>query len=311
MKNNLWFKNLQIYKFNEDFDFSIENLEAALREYPYKPCLKILPGTAGWVAPIGDSDNAPLIHAANGVYLLSLRVEKKLLPASVVKEHLQIKLAEIEESHGRKLSSKEKLQLRDDVYCTLLPQAFTKNEYINAMIDSVNKLLIIDAASRNKAEDFIMLLRKTIGSVPVALPETASPSIIMTNWLKHDELPKNLGFGNNCVLKNVDEIGVVRCDKQDILSDKVTAFLDSGAQVKQLQLYWKEHLQFTLKDNLSIAQIKYTDAVQDLAAEIHTDTEEQQQDASFFIMSQTVVEFVRSILGLFERVDFDVAQGGD
>lgn len=297
---NLWFKNLQIYKFTEEFDFNIDRLEVALRVTTFKPCAKILPMSVGWVAPIGDSDDAPLIHSVNGVYLMSLRIESKILPAAVIKERLQGKVAEIEDAHGRKVSSKEKLQLRDDIYASLLPQAFSKSEYINAMIDTNKKLLIIDASSKNKVEDFISFLRKTLGSLPVSPFDAMPPSLFMTDWLKHDRLPYSLSFGQACVLKNVDESGIVRCDKQDILSSNVTAFIDSKAQVKQLQLNWDDHLQFTLCDDFSIKQVKYMDAVQDLVSDIHAETKEQQADASFFIMSQTVTKFVQELMSIFK-----------
>jgi DNA recombination-dependent growth factor C len=61
----------------------------------------------------------------------------------------------------------------------------------------------------------------------------------------------------------------------------------------------KEHMEFNLRDDFSVVQIKYTDAVQDLALDIHTETAEQQLDASFFIMSQTVTEFVKDLLEVF------------
>lgn len=296
---NLWFKNLQIYTFTEEFDFSISGVEAALREHTFKPCAKMLPLSTGWEAPIGDSDDAPLIHSVNGVYLLSLRIESKILPAAVIKEQLQKKVAEIEDAHSRKLSSKEKLQLRDDVYCSLLPQAFSKSEYINAMIDTNKKLLIIDASSKNKAEDFISFLRKTLDGLPVESVNVAEPSSLMTEWMRCGSLPKNFIFGRSCILKNVDEMGVVRCDKQDILSSEVKEFFKIGAQVKQLTLSWSERLEFTLCDDFSIKQVKYDDSVQDVPFYSEPCAAEQKLDASFFIVSQTVTEFVQELLTVF------------
>jgi recombination associated protein RdgC len=298
----MWFKNLQVYQFIEEFDFNIEQLEAALQNYKFKPCASILPMSSGWQAPIGVGEDAPLIHVANGIYLLSLRIEEKILPSTVIRDQLQEQVLTLQEEQGRKLSSKEKLALKEDIYSNLLPRAFSKNSTILAMIDPKNQYIMIDCSSKSKAEDFITFLRKSLGSLPVAAVETVNPTLLMTKWLKSQKTPRHFELVESCTLYDPKLVGAtVRCNKQDLLSPNIQAFLQDGLQVNQLQLQWKDHLQFTLKEDFSITQIKYTDAVQDLAADIHTETAEQQQDASFFIMSQTINEFLADLLHVFRK----------
>lgn len=298
----MWFKNLQVYQFIEDFDFDVSHLEACLREFAFKPCASILPMSNGWEAPIGKSDDAPLIHAANGLYLFCLHIEEKILPTTVVRDQLQERLDDIQQEQGRKLSSKEKLALKEDIYADLLPRAFSKNSRIYAMIDPKNELLIIDIGSRGKAEDFISLLRKTLGSLPVQLIETANPTTIMTNWLKKQKTPRNFEFAESCTLYDPKlEGSIVRCNKHDLLNPNIQAFINDGMLVNQIQLQWKDHMQFTLREDFSVTGIKYTDAVQELAADIQTETAEQQLDASFFIMSQTINEFLQEMLHIFRK----------
>lgn len=296
----MWFKHLQLYQFIEDFDFNLENLEPQLQSLSFKPCASILPMSVGWQAPVGQSETAPLIHSANGIYLIALRIEEKILPNTVIRDQLQEKVSEIQTEQNRKLSSKEKASLKDDIYSSLLPRAFSKNSIILAMIDPKQKQLMIDTSSRGKAEEFITFLRKSVGSLPVAPLETANPSLIMTKWLKTQQSPKQFEIAESCLLHDSKVDGAtIRCSKQDLLSENIQAFIKDGMEVNQLQLQWKQHLTFTLRDDFSITQIKYTDAVQDLAADIHTETAEQQLDASFFIMSQTIGEFLAELLPLF------------
>jgi recombination associated protein RdgC len=298
----MWFKNLHIYDFVDEFDFNIEQLETNLQHMHFKPCASILPMSSGWKAPIGDDEESPLIHSANGLMLICLRIEEKLLPATVIRDHLHEKVIKLQADQGRKISSKEKLALKDEIYSTLLPRAFSKNTEILAIIDPENQRLIIDVSSRTKAEDFINFLRKTLGSLPVALVETVSPGRLMTKWLKEQQTPRNFSIAESCMLVDSKlEGSTVRCSKQDLLTPNIQAFLADGMVVSQIQLQWKEHLQLTLKDDFSVSGIKYTDAVQDLAADIHTENKEQQLDASFFIMSQTLQEFLVDLLEVFQK----------
>ena len=129
-----------------------------------------------------------------------------------------------------------------------------------------------------------------------------NPSLLMTKWLKTQKSPKHFEIAESCLLYDSKVNGAtIRCNKQDLLSENIQAFIKDGMEVNQLQLQWKQHLGFTLRDDFSITQIKYTDAVQELAEDIHTETVEQQLDASFFIMSQTITEFLSELLPLFVK----------
>ncbi len=295
----MWFKNLQIYQFSNEFTFDIENFTTQLEQHRFHPCVSILPMSLGWQAPINEVTDAPLIHAANGIWLLCLKIEEKLLPSTVVRNHAIEVINKLETEQERKLNSKEKASIREESYAYLLPKAFSKYKEIYAIIDPQEKLLLIDTGPRNQAENFITFLRKTIGSLPVTLPETIGISQCMTRWLKTQRLPQYFQYGETCVLQdNRDEMATIRCTKQDLHSSNIQAFLKDGMEVKQIQLHWKEQLTFILHADFSITQLKFSDAVNELANDIHTETSAQRQDAEFFIMTQTVKEFLQTLMPL-------------
>jgi recombination associated protein RdgC len=296
----MWFKNLQIYQFTKAFSISANDLETALQQQSFRPCASILPSSIGWTAPIGYVDDAPLVHQANGMILIALNIEEKILPAAVINEQLGLKVEKLQDEQDRKLSSKEKMALKDEVYADLLPRAFSKSQKMYALLDLEKQLLLIDTASRNKAEDFIVFLRKTLDSLPVAVPETVAPGMLMTKWLKAQRAPQNFEIADACVLydSKVDG-GTIRCTKQDLLSPNITAFMQEGMEVVQLQLLWKEHLRFVLRDDFSITSLKFTDAIHDLAKDIHTENAQQEMDANFVIMCQTLNEFLEQLFSLF------------
>ena len=91
--------------------------------------------------------------------MLAARKEEKILPASVIRDALEEQVAQIELEQSRKVSNKEKKQIKDDVTLSLLPKAFTRYQDIFSYIDVTQGWLIIDASSFNKAEELTSYLR--------------------------------------------------------------------------------------------------------------------------------------------------------
>lgn len=93
--------------------------------------------------------------------------EERILPSTVVNEMLQVRIEEVEEAEGRKLGKKAKAELKDNLIFELLPRAFTYSTKLFAYIDTKNDFIVIDSASRSKAEDLLSFLCKTLGDLPV------------------------------------------------------------------------------------------------------------------------------------------------
>ena len=55
--------------------------------------------------------------------MVSLRREDKVLPASVIRDFVELKVAEIEDKELRKVGRKEKLALKEQITDDLLPRA--------------------------------------------------------------------------------------------------------------------------------------------------------------------------------------------
>ena len=296
----MWFKHLQIYQIADDFNLIIEHLTNKLQSNLFKPCPSILPMSMGWFPPFDQHEDASLIYTANGNWLIHLKIEEKLLPATVVRDHTEERIVKLETEEQRQLSAKEKMAIRDTSYSSLLPKAFSKYSHIRALIMPNERLLIIDTSSRTKAEDFISFLRKTLGTLPVTSLNTIPAGAVMTNWLRLKKLPENLQLGENCILRDLKIDGAtIRCSKQDLQSPNVQAFLKDGMEITQLQLQWKQHINFVLRDDFSITHLKFTDAVNQLIDDIHSEDATQQYNATFFIMTQLLKDFLQMLLPLF------------
>src|SRR3954469_16749431 len=78
--------------------------------------------SAGWVPPRGQP-HAPLVEVVGGHRLLTLMVERRLLPGAVVKRRVDELAAQVERETGRKPGKKLKRELKDQATLELLPMA--------------------------------------------------------------------------------------------------------------------------------------------------------------------------------------------
>ena len=166
----MWFKNLTLYRLTEPFSQSAEAVNEALEARRFKPCDALQQNTLGWVAP-ADGTEGLLAHAANGFIMLCAQEEQKLIPASLVKEQWQERIAAEEAETGRPLRRSERMTLRDNLMLELLPVALARRSRLYAYLDPGDGWLVIDSGSMKRAEALISLLRESLGTLPVVLPE--------------------------------------------------------------------------------------------------------------------------------------------
>ena len=95
----MWFKNLILYRLAEPFRPDPEALAQALADQVVRPCGGLDPFTYGWTPPMGKRSNE-LVHAANGYQWLCARRNERLLPASVVRDGVEERIAKLEAEHA-------------------------------------------------------------------------------------------------------------------------------------------------------------------------------------------------------------------
>ena len=169
----MWFKNLKIYRFSKPFTIDNDTLEKQLQEHAFHPCTRLQPSSCGWVSPLGNRGSM-LTHTIGQSIMVCARQEDKILPAAVINELLEEKLDAVEADTGRRPVGKHKQSIKDELILELLPKAFSKSKRTYAYMDLQAQLLIVDAASGNKADELIQLLRKALGSLPVIPLKTAT-----------------------------------------------------------------------------------------------------------------------------------------
>lgn len=294
----MWFKQLRVYKLEEKIAYDAEALEAKVLTAEFKHCSALAPISMGFVSML-PTEGAPLVHAANGFLGLRLRVEERLLPATVVRDATDERVKEIEAKEERRVGRKEKQSIKDDTYLQMLPKAFKRSYYIHGFIDTNRQILMINNVSPAKVELFTNTLRKCIGTLKIIFPETIRPARAMTRWITEQTINQDFVIEDSCLLQqSKDEKAKVRMQKQDLFSETVMAHIDDGHEVTQLSLTWREQIRFTFKSDLALAQIQYLEFIEEQRKEYQDEEIEAVLDADFALESSLLAECYGELLAL-------------
>jgi recombination associated protein RdgC len=293
----MWFRNLQLYRLGRPFEMTPEELESHLQTQAFRGCKRMELLATGWAPPLGRNGKQ-LVHAANGYIMICARKEEKIIPAGVVRQLLEDRIAEIEATEGREIYRREKLRMKEEIIVDLLPRALTRISNQFAYIDVRQNLIVIDSASPARAEALISQLRTSLGRLP-ATPVKSRQSIsgLMTRWLGGDTLPVDFVLGNECELRHPQpDGGVVSCKHQDLAASEVRNHVKQGKYAVKLALLWKDRLSCVLHDDLSVKRLRFADIVSEAESETEADDPVSRFDLDFSIMVLELAAFLPRLI---------------
>lgn len=301
----MWFKNILFYRFTKPFEVSSETLETQLAASPFKPCEANDIYQLGWTSPL-QKHSDQLVHVCQEYWMICLQKQERILPSSVVNEQVQEKVNEIEEQQHRKVTRKEKTELKEEITLQLLPKSFTKTSRYYAYLCPSKGYMVINTASAKLADEFTSYLRKTIGSLPIRFPAVnQAPSSVMTHWVTKDEsLPADFSIGYECELtSNGEEKGSIKYKGLELDQNQIEQQIQSGMEVTKLAVDWRESISFLLGSDLSIKRIKFGDLLQEQLDDSNAEDAASKFDAGFSIMSMEFDRLIPDILNAFGGED--------
>jgi recombination associated protein RdgC len=296
----MWFKNLQLYRFTKPFELDAATLGQQLEQHGFVPCGSQDTSRSGWVPPLGRH-GAEFVHATNGYLMICAKRQDKLLPAAVINEELEEKVLQIEEREVRKLPRKERSSLRDEVVFSLLPKAFARSTLQYAYISPRDNMLVVNAASANRAEQLIQDLRDALGSLSVIpLVSKQQPIDVMTQWVDSGHPAQGFDLGEECELRdNADISSVIRCKNQNLAAAEIVNHLKTGMHVSKLALNWQQRIECVLDEKLMIKRLRFSDLVQEQADEVEAEDTATQFDVDFSIMALELSGFLQALVSAF------------
>lgn len=297
----MFFRNLTLFRFSAHAGKALDDLESHLAEHPLRPCGPLELFTRGFVSPLGP-DADVLSRTLDKFSLFSLGQEDKLLPSAVVAAETSRRARARAATEGGPVSARQRRGIKQSVVEELLPRAFSRPSRTDAFVDRKNGWLVIDTASRKKAETLLASLREALSSFP-ALPLAAAetPRALLTRWLDSGELPDGLELGDECELRDPGASGgaVVRCRHQDLSGDEIAEHLRSGKQVYQLGLHFNDRMSLVLGEDLVIRKLKFHDAVIEELSYDSADDASAEIDARFALMSLELEKLLEHLAGWF------------
>lgn len=259
----MWFRNLQIFRLADAWQYSSEDLANALNRGLFVGCGATDQMARGWVPPRGAEGE--LVFTQQKQQLIALGVEQKLLPAAVVRQYAQEKLEDIEAAQGYKPGRKQVREVIEQMTLELLPRAFAKRGLTYLWIDSVNRWLVVDAASSQRADDAIEQLKLSLGDLPLSLLKTKlAPATAMTQWLADGVAPEGFTIDRDCELRAVaEERAAVRYVRHNLDSDDVRNHIVAGKTVTRMSLTWQDRVSFILTEQLQIKRLTFLDILKE------------------------------------------------
>ena len=274
----MWFKNLQIYRLADEVITSDE-LEERLAKQTLQGCLGLEAQSKGWVSP--GAEEADLVYSYGQQMLISLGIEKKLLPASVVNQLAKVRAQEMESHQGYSPGRKQMKDIKEAAYRELLSRAFAVQQRNHAWIDPVDGWFVVEGASATKADTLIEVFIKSTGCGLQRISTTMAPVSAMTAWLSGDDPPSIFSIDSDSIFRSREDKKVsVSYVQQSPDPQEITRHVQTGKEVIRLAMTWRDKISFILDENLQLKRLTLLDIDREPA-----ETAEEQFSSDFFLMT--------------------------
>ena len=287
----MFFRNLQIYRLPPGSTIAPDALQEQLSRAVFQPCSSYARDSRGWIPPRGDDR---LVFTLAQQQLIALGTESKLLPASVVKQAVDERAADLERRMGVKPGPKRRRELKDEITDELLPRAFSRYSTTFAWIDPVDRWFVIDAASPKQVESFMEVLRKSLDEVIVVpLKTERSAAAAMTEWLLAREAPPGFTIDRECELQSTqDEKATVRYLHHPLTdTGEIINHIRNGKAPTRLAMTWQDRLSFVLTAQLEVKRLAFLE-VATAEAETEGASDDERFEADFVLMTGMLAKFL-------------------
>lgn len=255
------YKNIMIYKFDEQVDLTAEQLEELLVQHPLRDCGQDELETHGWLPAFTQGEN--LVEEMNQSLFIRLGMEIKKLPRKAIQTAIEKRARDNNIDLLDRVLYKE---LEEIITNELIKKTAPEQSSICAYIDLEKDWLVIDAPSEKKASLVTAILRKSLGSLPVVgyAPQVEMP-IIMTDWVRNDSINEKFTLLDEIEMKELskDEGGTARYKGIPLDSKEIELNLEEGWSVTRVGLSFEDIVTFSLGEDFIFKRLRYLDQYQE------------------------------------------------
>lgn len=294
------FRNLRFYRVTSPWPDSEEELSEILSKNAWTPCGSFSERSAGWEAP-GIGEDALLCRRLNGADLMQLRTQSRLLPAAAIKEVLEERVVEFRSRMGQEPSRAELRNLKEETRDKLLPKALVKSERNRVCFMQAESMLVIDAATLNKAEWVIDQFRACFDEFYCTpLTFNNSPADLLTGIFMGDS-PLGFSLGRECRMQDVmDSKSMVSWKDFELTDQSIRQHVVEGMRLTHLGVGFDEVMNCVISDEGIVSKVKFIagEAVDNWGKE----DPQARLDADFVLLTAAVrrlLEDLKKLLGGF------------
>jgi recombination associated protein RdgC len=228
---------------------------------------------------------------------VSLGVEEKLLPASVIRQVTEERAAAIARSQAHPVGRKQKRDIKEQVVAELMPRALARRRMTRAWIDSANGWLCVEASGEPKAEMLLETLRKTEGDLPVQRLDTQqSPASCMASWLLSGDVDGPFSIDEDLELRASDATkATVRYARHRLEGKDIRDHISQGKQPVRLGMTWNDRISFVLTEQLHIKRLSFLDLLKKESSEDEAD-EDARFDIDFALMTGELARMLTDLV---------------
>jgi recombination associated protein RdgC len=291
----MWFKNLTLYRLPADWNISAAELEEKLSQRTLQPCSPLEMLSRGWVAP---SHTGRMLHTTNQQHLISLGVEQKLLPGSIIRQETEVRAKVLADSQGFPVGRRQMRDLKMRVTEELRARALSRRRATRAWIDPVNGWFVVDSGSAKKAEEVVEALRDLLGSFAVQFVETQkTPHTSMAAWLTSGDAPGPFSIDQDLELQTADpNKATVRYVRHVLDGKEIKAHLAGGKYTTRLGLTWNGRVSFVLTEKLLIKRLEFLEMGKDAPSEGEDINKDEQFDIDFTVMAGELAKMLADLV---------------
>lgn len=267
-----WFKNVFCYKITDDSKvFNESEIEELIENFKIQPLPAGKLETSGFGKVVDENYFFPV---NNQCFLFSYQIDKKDIPAKLVKDMLKEMNQEFIKLNGRGMTRNETVSAKEEIIDKLLPKAFVKSSNILGYIDFTNKILVVDTTSPNKYDLFSSKLRgMLLGLKTEAIVIDSNIYSVLSDWVLDEnikpvneqnasKLNENFKILDALVMKDWALGGdtVISFSKVELNEDIKNHIINDGLNVDSLKVNWGEKVDMFLNSNFVISKIRVLDA---------------------------------------------------
>ncbi|MBV7482486.1 recombination-associated protein RdgC [Bordetella sp. BOR01] len=306
-----FFRNATIYRLARPWAITAEELGQALGKFAFEPTGDLVRESCGWVPPhVSCGDD--LVFAAQGHFLLSLRIESKVMPGKAVELAVRERAAELEDEQGYKPGRRQLKEIKERVIDDMLPRAFRQQREIRVWMDPQAGIMAIDAGTPSQCDIVVGMLAKALDPFPVSsLHVHASPAQAMTQWLAQDMAPNGFTVDTDAELRATgDASATVRYQRQPLDANDVLKHIRAGKQCTLLALTWMDRVSFVLTENLVLKRICALDVLTQQADRV-SQTDADRFAADFVLMAGELRGLLADLIHAHGGEKLDLAQAAE